>query len=91
MLHIIAYDITDGERLRKVSQICLDYGIRIQYSIFQFDLNENLTNKFINELKAIIDPQSDKIMIVPICKKCKDSILYMGKMEPFSLPLLYMF
>ena len=91
MLHIVAYDIKDQKRMLKVAQLCLDYGVRIQYSIFQFDLNEYLTEQFVAELKNIIDQGSDKVMIVPVCKKCRDFIQYIGQMKPFELPVLYLF
>ena len=44
MLVIVTYDIrTDSRegrrRLRRVAQACLDYGQRVQYSVFECDLN----------------------------------------------------
>lgn len=91
MLHIVAYDIKDPKRMRKIALLCQDYGVRVQYSIFQFDLNETLTAQLISELKDLINPENDKIMIVPVCKKCRESIQYIGDMKPFKLPLLFVF
>ena len=91
MLHIIAYDITDPARLKKTANLCKDYGIRIQYSIFQFDLNERLTNMFIKELQEIIDPASDKVMVIPVCRSCRESIRVLGKAETFTAPKFYIF
>lgn len=91
MLHIVAYDIKDPKRMRKVALLCLDYGVRVQYSIFQFDLNEKLTECFTKELKELIDPATDRLMIVPICEKCRNSIQYLGKMKPFELPLFFIY
>lgn len=91
MLHIIAYDITDPIRLKKTANLCKDYGIRIQYSIFQFDLSEQLTRMFIEELRNVIDPEFDKIMIIPVCGSCRKAITLLGKAESFSLPEFYIF
>ena len=91
MLHIVAYDITDSHRLKKVAVLCKDYGIRIQYSIFQFDLNERLTQGFINELQQVIDHGSDKVMIIPVCAACRKSIKMLGAAEAFAAPKHYIF
>ena len=91
MLHIIAYDITDPGRLKKTANLCKDYGIRIQYSIFQFDLNERLTDMFIKELQDIIDPESDKVIVIPVCNSCRKSIRLFGKAESFNAPKFYIF
>ncbi len=32
--YIVAYDISDPKRLRKVATACEDYGTRKQYSVF---------------------------------------------------------
>ncbi len=35
MLTVIAYDITDQRRLRQIAKICEDYGVRVEYSVFE--------------------------------------------------------
>lgn len=35
MLRLIAYDITDPRRLRRVAQTCEDFGVRVQKSVFE--------------------------------------------------------
>ena len=89
MLHIVAYDIRDPKRMRKMALLCLDYGVRIQYSIFQLDFNKTLLDQFVAELKELADPDTDSIMIVPVCEKCRKSIQCVGQMQPFELPLLF--
>ena len=91
MLHIVAYDIKDAKRLKKIARLCLDYGVRVQYSIFEFDLPEELTRNFLHELAGVIDPAEDKVMVVPICEKCRKHIHLMGKAETFILPELVLF
>ena len=44
MLMLITYDISleDAEgqaRLRRVAKLCLDYGVRVQYSVFECDIS----------------------------------------------------
>ena len=70
MRHIVAYDIKDKTRLKKISQICLDYGIRIQYSVFEFDLSLEVAAEFLQEVTGIIDSAADKILVIPVCESC---------------------
>lgn len=44
-LYLIIYDITDNKRRRKVSKILEKYGIRIQFSAFECELNEQKKKK----------------------------------------------
>ena len=90
-MHIVAYDIKDAKRLKKIARVCLDYGVRVQYSIFEFDLPEDLTRNFLHELAEIIDPADDKVMVVPICENCRKHIHLMGKAEIFTLPEIFLF
>jgi len=38
MLYVISYDIPDDERRLKVAKILLDFGRRVQYSVFEAHL-----------------------------------------------------
>ncbi len=87
----IAYDISDAKRLKKISRLCLDYGIRVQYSIFEFDLPDEFTQNFLCELEKIIDPAVDNVMVVPICENCRKHIHLIGKAEVFTLPNLFLY
>ena len=40
MLTLVAYDVSDPKRLRSVARVCEDYGVRVQYSIFECYLEE---------------------------------------------------
>lgn len=62
MLTIIAYDITDHKRLSRVARICADYGIRVQYSIFECRLEEDECDTLWLELLEAIDPAEDRIV-----------------------------
>ena len=50
MLRLVAYDVADARRLRKVSAVCRDYGLRIEYSVFDF------TKLHIGKFFHLLDP-----------------------------------
>jgi CRISPR-associated protein Cas2 len=37
---VVSYDISDDKRRRKVAQIMEGYGYRVQYSVFECDLDK---------------------------------------------------
>lgn len=74
MLRLVAYDIADPQRLRKVANLCEDYGIRVEYSVFECDLDENLFNQFWQQLQDLIDEEEDRILAYRICAGCVSHI-----------------
>ena len=70
---IIAYDICDEKRLRKVVKICERYAVRIQKSLFEIDFSqtkqpEKILEKFRKELFQFVE-DSDSVLFIPICEK----------------------
>jgi CRISPR-associated protein Cas2 len=59
MLRLIAYDIADPRRLRRVAIACEDFGIRVQKSLFECWLEEDRFNSLWDRLVSLIDPETD--------------------------------
>jgi CRISPR-associated protein Cas2 len=57
MLTLVAYDITDDKRLHKVAKTCEDFGVRVQYSVFECRLDEESFTDFWLKLLAVIDEE----------------------------------
>ncbi len=89
MLHLVAYDITEPKRLIKVGKICLDFGIRVEYSVFECDLSEENFQKLWQLLSDTIDPDEDRILAYKICGACVTRIESMGTVVRPGKPLLY--
>lgn len=56
-------------RLQKVAKVCEDFGIRVQYSIFECHLDERRFERFWTLLNAEIDPEEDRIVAYQIDAK----------------------
>ncbi|MFO7535384.1 MAG: CRISPR-associated endonuclease Cas2 [Kiritimatiellia bacterium] len=80
MLIVIAYDITDDKRLPRVAKFCEDFGIRVQYSVFECRLTRELFNTFWDGLKELMDPAADRIVAYRICESCSADIRIAGRM-----------
>lgn len=66
MLVLITYDVdtiseTGASRLRKVARECLNYGQRVQNSVFECILTEAQFVLLKNNLKTIIDNDLDSV------------------------------
>tara|TARA_E500000318_G_scaffold27598_3_gene27808 strand:- start:3269 stop:3559 length:291 start_codon:yes stop_codon:yes gene_type:complete len=66
MLVLVTYDVRTSEedgprRLRAVAKACRDYGQRVQYSVFEIEVDPALWTKLKARLEAIIDPEFDSL------------------------------
>ena len=89
MLTLVAYDITDPKRLHRVAKVCEDWGMHIQYSLFECRLEANAFDRFWAELCAVIDPKTDKLTAFKICAKCSREIRSQGIQEHYEKVVAY--
>lgn len=79
MLTLVAYDITDPKRLKRVATHCEDYGVRIQYSVFECRLEADKFDRFWEELNEIIAPGDDSLVAYKICLNCARQVRAAGQ------------
>jgi CRISPR-associated protein Cas2 len=80
MLSIVAYDICDNKRLARVAAVCEDYGVRVQYSIFECRLEEHEFEDFWLQLLMEIDEKEDRLVAYKIDARCAKETLTAGTM-----------
>lgn len=83
MYVLVTYDVqTDSlegqRRLRKVSRICMNYGQRVQNSVFECIVTEVQLAELKEKLKMTIDLQCDSIRIYFLNKNENRRIITMG-------------
>jgi CRISPR-associated protein Cas2 len=63
---LVAYDIRDEVRLRKVHDVVRSHGERLQYSVFLCDLTpiERLGLK--TELRSVMNQQADSVVFIDL-------------------------
>lgn len=66
MLVLVVYDIStkasEGKaRLKKVNRICANYGVPVQDSVFECEVDEQQYRAFQKQLLVQIKPQSDSV------------------------------
>lgn len=80
MLSVVAYDISDAKRLARVAKLCEDYGVRVQYSIFECRLEETHFETFWLKLLDLIDDGEDRVVAYKIDARCAKDTLSAGTM-----------
>ena len=66
MLVLVTYDVRTGEeggkrRLRAVAKACRDYGQRVQFSVFEIEVDSAQWTKLKARLEGIIDTDHDSL------------------------------
>jgi len=96
MLILITYDVatetpTGKRRLRQVARACLDYGQRVQYSVFECEVDPAQWVEFRARLVAIIDPESDSLRFYRLGKDGHSRIEHVGAKPVLDLdgPLVF--
>jgi len=80
MLTVVAYDITEPKRLARVAKVCEDYGVRVQYSVFECRLDEDEFADFWLKLLEEIDDAEDRMVAYKIDARCARETLTAGTM-----------
>ena len=75
---IIAYDVCNAKRLRKMEKLCEDYTRRIQYSVYQMTGREAVMDNFIQRMEKIIHPKEDSVIIFGMNKADMDKTKKFG-------------
>ena len=80
---LITYDVSvttsDGrKRLRNIAKICLDYGTRVQNSVFECEVTPAQFVELKNELLSIYDSDEDSLRFYYLGKKGREKVEHFG-------------
>ncbi|MGF1646254.1 MAG: CRISPR-associated endonuclease Cas2 [Kineosporiaceae bacterium] len=64
--HLIAYDIADPHRLRRVCTVMEAYGQRLQYSVFLCDLSRAERSRWHADVLAVMNLGEDSIVEIDL-------------------------
>jgi CRISPR-associated protein Cas2 len=76
---IVAYDITEVKRLNKIAKIMLDYGVRVQKSIFEITVTPPVFRAMKKRVEKIIVAELDGVKYYPLCEKCAGTVEIIGQ------------
>ena len=78
MFYSICYDITDDKRRNRVADILLNFGDRVQYSVFEAELDIRNLERLVDLVADAMKLDEDSLRIYPICEQCKAKIQIVG-------------
>ncbi len=64
--YLIAYDVRDPRRLRRVYRCLKEAGLHLQYSVFVAQLGRKGVERLMDRLAELIDPRVDDVRIYPV-------------------------
>jgi CRISPR-associated protein Cas2 len=83
MLVLVTYDVRTSEgdgakRLRAVAKACLDYGQRVQYSVFEIEVDPAQWTSLKARLEGIIKPEFDSLRYYYLGASWQSKIEHIG-------------
>jgi len=87
MKYVVTYDITNDKRRTKLSDLLGTYGDRVNYSVFEIELNATKKEKLLYEieLKNLINKKYDSLRFYHLCENCIAKSFDLGnREEPFE-------
>jgi len=86
---LISYDIPDDRRRNRVMRLLLDYGQRVQYSVFECDLTPQQYAALRERLRTLLHPQDDNVRYYSLCHACKGRVEIANSPDVASSPPYY--
>lgn len=83
MLVLITYDVNTEDaggrkRLRKIAKKCVDYGQRVQNSVFECNLDAAQCRSLQAKLASMIDPEKDSLRFYYLGNHYENKIEHFG-------------
>lgn len=89
MLVLVTYDVNTEtaagrRRLRKVAKACVNYGQRVQNSVFECLLDAAQYAVFKAQLTALIDPELDSLRFYRLGNNYQSKVEHIGRHPAFA-------
>lgn len=90
MLVVVSYDVSTKtesgkRRLRKVAEVCLDNGLRVQNSVFECNVEPAQWEYFKEQLLSIYKKEEDSLRFYFLGSNWKRRLEHYGKEKNFNI------
>jgi CRISPR-associated protein Cas2 len=82
MNYVVAYDIAQNKRRRKISTYLQGWGNRVQESVFVCRISNEDMPEFIDMIDGLLDDEKDHLAIFKQCASCDKSSVILGEPLP---------
>ena len=73
---VVAYDIANNRRRRRVMKLLEEHGVRINLSVFECMMTDTQYDKLRDNIWQVIKHKEDTVAYYPICVDCYTKIVY---------------
>ncbi|NEQ64544.1 MAG: CRISPR-associated endonuclease Cas2 [Symploca sp. SIO2D2] len=84
LLYVVAYDIPDDKRRKKVSDLLEGYGKRVQYSVFECVLSQAKYDELLKRLKRQVKLSEDSLRFYPLSRHTLGQVETWGVSPPIT-------
>ena len=89
MLVLITYDVSTTDkagarRLTKIAKVCVDYGQRVQNSVFECILEPAALVKLKTKIESLMDPKCDSIRYYYLGSNWQNKIEHIGAKQSYN-------
>ncbi len=81
MQYVICYDIADDVRRNKLASTLLDFGARVQESVFTANLDDQLAAHMLERVNKTIEGRWDRVHVFQMCQSCSPRTIVLGTAE----------
>lgn len=89
MMVLITYDVNTGDeagrkRLRQIAKACINYGQRVQNSVFECVLDAAQCRQLQHKLRSLMDEEKDSLRFYYLGNKYETKIEHFGAKQSYE-------
>lgn len=86
---LVTYDVSTKtpagqKRLRGIAKVCLDYGQRVQNSVFECKVDPGQFVELKHKLLRIMDPEEDSVRFYNLGQNWQHRVEHYGQKRPYD-------
>jgi CRISPR-associated protein Cas2 len=78
MYVLVSYDIVDNKVRRQVRKHLKNFGHRVQYSVFECDLDDAMYRRMKAGVEDLIQRKEDRVRYYRMCRGCLERVVISG-------------
>lgn len=76
---VVAYDISEDKKRKKVSDLLQMVLVRVQYSVFEGDVPLEVLARWIKKAIRHLNPETDSLRVYRLCAACAPRVDVYGR------------
>ena len=78
MYILVSYDIVDNKVRTRVMKLLKNYGRRVQLSVFECDLDDEMYRRVKRGVDQLINKKEDRVRYYRMCRGCLERVIISG-------------